>query len=117
LDTTLMRRAKPPLEQGRDEVNVREVLAHTFRVALDGSNAVDESGGLHAVVSVPVVRMHFGALGNAVAQETEQAVAGSVRDIPQANATHFLALQFDGDYHQRLADQLTTATPGSSPPT
>src|SRR3989304_3970808 len=79
MDATLMGSAKPTLEQGGYQMNMREKLEGTFRVALDGRNPMSVPGRLYPVVSVPVVRMHFGSFHDAVADETDQTHSRSVR--------------------------------------
>jgi len=99
--------AKPAFEQGRNQVNMGEVLQGSFGIAKHWRHPMAVSSLADAVVSVPIIRMDGGPSGDRVLDETDQTLARSIRDMPQANASDFLALQLDGDHHQRFADQLT----------
>src|SRR5665811_2585281 len=88
---------------------MRKVLLRTFRISQDGRDPMNVSGFLHAVISVPIVRMHLGSFGDTIHYEPHQTLARSVGDMPQTNTANLLAIQFDSDRYQRFPDQLAAS--------
>jgi len=70
--SALVCRPQPAFDERGDQVNTREVLERTFRISQDRRDPMKVSGFLHAVVSVPIVRMHFGSFADTIRYEAHQ---------------------------------------------
>jgi len=109
LNAALVGSSQPAFQQGRNKMHMRKTLERPLLVTSDRRNPMPIPGSLRAVVSIPIVRVHFGALFNVICYETDQALSRSVRHVSQTNASHFLAIQLDGDYNECFANQLAAA--------
>src|SRR5664279_3894743 len=111
-NSALVCRPEPAFDERSNQVNMGEVPERTFRISQNGRDLMNISGALHAVVFVPIVRMHLGSFFDTIHYEPNQTLARSVGNMAQTNTTDLFAIQFDRDRYQGFPDQLTACDTG-----
>ena len=98
----MMGAQQPPLEQGRDEMNVRQQLVRRLGMLGEVRNPVPVAVRLHALVAQPAIRVHLTAGLDVVVDEVLEAVRRRVRHPAQPNPAQLLADVLGSDGNQGL---------------